>query len=144
SGKLCGMKSLLNALALLGLVSASASPAQDTIVIQELPSSVVADAEEQLDRIAALDDAGPRLNAVIAFNPDAARLAIGNTELPLGGRTVLVKDDMETREWPTTAGSRALKDNMAGRDAPLNARLREAGGVVLGKTNVAEWANIRS
>jgi amidase len=57
---------------------------------------------------------------------------------------VLVKDNVETREWPTTAGSLALKDNLTGRDAPLIARLREAGGVVLGKTNLSEWANIRS
>jgi amidase len=64
--------------------------------------------------------------------------------LPLGGRTVLVKDNIETREFPTTAGSLALAGNMTGRDAPLIARMREAGGVVLGKTNLSEWANIRS
>jgi amidase len=55
-----------------------------------------------------------------------------------------VKDNIETREWPTTAGSLALADNATGRDAPLIARLRAAGGVVLGKTNLSEWANIRS
>ena len=103
-----------------------------------------ADAEAHLARIAALDDAGPRLNAVIVANPQAPRLAAANRGSPLEGRTVLVKDNIETREWPTTAGSLALKDNMTGRDAPLIARLREAGGVVLGKTNLSEWANIRS
>ena len=106
------------------------------------------DAAAYLARIAELDDAGPELNAVIvvadtlqAAAEAEASLAAG---LPLGGRTVLVKDNIETREWPTTAGSLALKDNMTGRDAPLITRLRAAGGVVLGKTNLSEWANIRS
>jgi amidase len=103
-------------------------------------------AEAHLRRIAALDDAGPLLNAVIVTNPQApeqARTAAA-AGLPLGGRAVLVKDNIETREWPTTAGSLALAKNATGRDAPLVARLRQAGGVVLGKTNLSEWANIRS
>ena len=57
---------------------------------------------------------------------------------------ILVKDNIETRDQPTTAGSLALKDNMTGRDAPVIARLRAAGAVILGKTNLSEWANIRS
>lgn len=103
-------------------------------------------AQAQLDRIAELDDAGPQLNAVIAVNPDAPEQARAAEEagLPLAGRTVLVKDNIETRELPTTAGSLALANNDTGRDAPLVARLRDAGGVVLGKTNLSEWANIRS
>ena len=60
------------------------------------------------------------------------------------GRTLLIKDNIETREFATTAGSLALKDNRTGRDAPLVARLRADGGVILGKTNLSEWANIRS
>lgn len=105
-----------------------------------------ADAQTYLERIAALDDAGPELNAVIAVNPDAPVEAAQaeRAGLPLAGRTVLVKDNIETRELPTTAGSLALANNMTGRDAPLIARLRESGGVVLGKTNLSEWANIRS
>ena len=101
------------------------------------------DAEGYLARIAALDDAGPQLNSVIVVNPNAPAEARAAAGLPLGGRTVLVKDNVETREWPTTAGSLALRDNRTGRDAPLIARLRAAGGVVLGKTNLSEWANIR-
>ena len=103
-------------------------------------------AEAYLARIAALDDAGPRLNAVIAVNPNAPEEAAvaEAARLPLGGRTVLVKDNIETRELPTTAGSLALADNDTGRDAPMIANLREAGGVVLGKANLSEWANIRS
>ncbi len=103
------------------------------------------DARTYLDRIAAIDDAGPELNAVIAINREAPRDAADAEArgLPLAGRTVLIKDNIETRELPTTAGSLALADNVTGRDAPLVARLREAGGVVLGKTNLSEWANIR-
>ena len=104
-------------------------------------------AAQQLKTIARLDDApgGPQLNAVIIVNPrapvEAAKQA--NTGR-LKGRTVLIKDNIETREFPTTAGSLALKDNRTGRDAPLVARLRGDGGVILGKTNLSEWANIRS
>ncbi len=98
-----------------------------------------------VERIKSLDDAGPQLNAVIVYDADAeakAKAVMGHDTL-LDGRTVLVKDNIETREWPTTAGSLALKDNMTGRDAPMIANLRAAGGVVLGKTNLSEWANIR-
>jgi amidase len=103
-------------------------------------------ARDQLATIAARDDAGPQLNAVIVVKDKATleKEIAAAKDLPLQGRTVLVKDNIETREWPTTAGSLALKDNMTGRDAPLIARLRQAGGVVLGKTNLSEWANIRS
>jgi amidase len=103
-------------------------------------------ARDELAAIAARDDAGPRLNAVIAVKDRAAlqaEIAVAS-QLPLQGRTVLVKDNIETREWPTTAGSLALKNNATGRDAPLISRLRKAGGIVLGKTNLSEWANIRS
>ena len=104
------------------------------------------DARDYRARIAALDDAGPELDAVIvaADADEAARAAAAAAGLPLAGRTVLVKDNIETREWPTTAGSLALAANDARRDAPLVARLRASGGVVLGKTNLSEWANIRS
>ena len=124
--------------------TALAQQASDAIVIQELPPSAIADTNAQIDRIRTLDDDGPMLNAVIAYNPDAASVAVRMTELPLEGRTVLVKDNIETREFPTTAGSLALKDNFTGRDAPLITNLRAAGGVVLGKANLSEWANIRS
>ena len=111
------------------------------------PDSAAAEAAKaQIARIQMLDDAGPMLNAVIAFDPEASKHANEAAEagLPLEGRTVLVKDNLETREFATTAGSLALKDNMTGRDAPMIANLRAAGGVVLGKTNLSEWANIRS
>ncbi len=60
------------------------------------------------------------------------------------GLPILLKDNIETRDMPTTAGSLALAANAPGRDAPLVTRLREAGAVILGKTNLSEWANIRS
>jgi amidase len=135
------------ALALLLATTAQAAMAQtrpEPVIIAERPSSVVTSIKDQIERIRTLDDAGPMLNAVIAYNPDAPAVAAEQTERPLGGRTVLVKDNIETREFPTTAGSLALKDSNTGRDAPLIANLRRGGGVVLGKTNLSEWANIRS
>lgn len=104
-------------------------------------------------RIVALDRAGPTLRAVIALNPDAvaearasdARRRAGKPLGPLDGIPVLIKDNIETRDpMATTAGSLALKDNVTLRDAPVVAALRRAGAVILGKTNLSEWANIRS
>ncbi len=106
-----------------------------------------------LSRIAAIDDDGPTLNAVIATMPDAldqARLLdaerrAGRVRGPMHGVPVLVKDNIEVAgPLPTTAGSLALANNVTNRDAPLVARLRAAGAVILGKTNLSEWANIRS
>jgi len=116
------------------------------VFAQEAAPDAAAVAEAQIERIRSLDDAGPQLNAVIVYEPEAANHAneAAKAGTRLAGRTVLVKDNVETAEWPTTAGSLALADNATGRDAPLVANLRAAGGVVLGKTNLSEWANIRS
>ncbi|GMM92452.1 amidase [Qipengyuania sp. MTN3-11] len=99
----------------------------------------------QVVKIRRYDDGPDGLNAVIALAPDvqAQVRAAEAAGLPLAGRTVLVKDNIETRELPTTAGSLALANNRTGRDAPLIANLRAAGGVVMGKANLSEWANIR-
>ena len=106
-----------------------------------------------LARIARLDQAGPTLHSVLAINPQAraqaraldAERAAGHVRGPLHGIPLLIKDNIETADpLPTTAGSLALADNRGGRDAPLVARLRAAGAVILGKTNLSEWANIRS
>jgi amidase len=106
-----------------------------------------------LARIAAVDDSGPMLNAVIATFPDAieqaramdAELRAGKYRGPMHGIPVLVKDNVEVAgPIATTAGSLALAGNITNRDAPLIARLRAAGAVILGKTNLSEWANIRS
>lgn len=100
-----------------------------------------------LGQIAALDDGGPMLGAVLAINPDALKDEAASRTIagPLSGKVMLIKDNIETAgPLATTAGSLALKDNVTGRDAPLVARLRKAGVVILGKTNLSEWANIRS
>lgn len=96
-----------------------------------------------LSRIAAIDDAGPAIHAVVAIAPEASIAAAARARGPLAGRSVLVKDNIETRDMPTTAGSLALRGNATGRDAPLVARLRAGGAVILGKTNLSEWANFR-
>jgi amidase len=106
-----------------------------------------------LKRIKTVDDVGPRLNAVIATMPDAlvqakeldAERKAGKLRGPLHGVPVLIKDNIEAAgPVPTTAGSLALETNVTNRDAPLVARLKSAGAIILGKTNLSEWANIRS
>ena len=92
----------------------------------------------------------PKLNAVIAVDPtalDQARALDRQKKArgPLYGLPILVKDNVDMAgPLPTTAGSLALKDNVTGRDAPFLARLRAAGAIPLGKTNLSEWANIRA
>jgi amidase len=106
-----------------------------------------------LQRIELLDRKGPTLRSVIAVNPDAMNQAKAsddrrraNAELgPLDGIPVLIKDNIETLDpIPTTAGSSALLNNYSQQDSPIVARLREAGAVILGKTNLSQWANFRS
>lgn len=106
-----------------------------------------------LRRIERIDRHGPRLNAVIETNPDALELAAeldrerkaGKMRGPLHGLPVLLKDNIATADrMQTSAGSLALVGAKAPRDAFVAARLRAAGAVVLGKTNLSEWANIRS
>jgi amidase len=103
--------------------------------------------------LAMIAEKNPKLHAVIKVNPDALadagasdRARAGGANLgPLMGIPVLIKDNIESKEdLATTAGSLALKDNITHRDAPLVARLRAAGAIILGKTNLSEWANIRS
>jgi amidase len=106
-----------------------------------------------LDRIGALDKKGPSLNAIIEINPEAADIAVsldkerkaGRLRGPLHGIPILVKDNINTGDkMMTTAGSLALEGYRAPTDAFIIQRLREAGAVILGKTNLSEWANFRS
>lgn len=105
-----------------------------------------------LDRIAAIDDAGPTLNAVIELNPDALKDAdaldaerkAGKVRGPLHGIPVLLKDNIDALPMANSAGSLALAEHHPKADAFLVRKLREAGAVVLGKTNLSEWANFRS
>ena len=110
-------------------------------------------AEMHLERIESLDRNGPRLRSVIELNPDALDIAErmdreradGKVRGPLHGIPILVKDNIDTGDrMLTTAGSLSLAGAPAKTDAALVARLREAGMVLLGKTNLSEWANFRS
>ena len=150
------------AMALIGGVAAAASPPYDVVEksIPRLQADMAAGTvtSEALvrayqARIATIDRAGPALHSIIALNPhaladaralDAERRA-GHLRGPLHGVPVLIKDNIESADdTATTAGSLALADNVTGRDAPLVRRLKDAGAVILGKTNLSEWANIRS
>src|SRR5277367_866645 len=106
-----------------------------------------------LDRIHALDRRGPGLGAVLETNPRALDIAAEldrerqahGARGPLHGVPILIKDNVETADrMMTTAGSLALEGWYSSNDAPLVARLRAAGAVILGKTNLSEWANFRS
>ncbi|MGB6145002.1 MAG: amidase [Rhodanobacter sp.] len=104
-----------------------------------------------LDRVQRIDRSGPTLRAVIETNPDVLPLADAldakrtRSHGPLYGIPVLLKDNIETGDHMlTTAGSLALIDAPAARDASLVERLRKAGALILGKTNLSEWANFRS
>ena len=106
-----------------------------------------------MHRIEAIDKKGPRLNSIIELNPDALSIAkIMDLELksnnrrgPLHGIPVLIKDNIDTVDkMQTTSGSLALVGNIASKDAFIVTKLREAGAIILGKTNLSEWANFRS
>jgi amidase len=109
--------------------------------------------ELYLARIEALDRRGPTLRSVLEINPDAAAIAEAldrerkakGPRGPLHGVPILIKDNIDTADrMTTTAGSLALEGSRPSRDAFVVQRLREAGAVILGKTNLSEWANFRS
>ena len=109
--------------------------------------------QQYLARIAAIDKAGPGLNAVIELNPDALTIAdgldkerkAGKLRGPLHGIPVLIKDNIDTGDkMQTTAGALAMAGHHAAQDAFVARQLRQAGAIILGKTNLSEWANFRS
>ncbi len=109
--------------------------------------------EKYLQRIREIDKAGPMINSVIEINPDALEIAEAldrerkatGPRGPLHGIPILIKDNIDTGDrMKTSAGSLALADSSAPKDAFVAGRLRKAGAVILGKTNLSEWANIRS
>jgi amidase len=109
--------------------------------------------EKYLARIAKIDKAGPMLNSIIELNPDALQIAEALDQEreskgprgPLHGVPILIKDNIDTGDrMNTTAGSLALLGQRPANDAFVAAQLRRAGAVILGKTNLSEWANIRS
>ena len=109
--------------------------------------------ELYLKRIENIDKSGPKLNAIIEINPDAVSIArqMDNerkerkTRGPLHGIPVVIKDNIDTADkMQTTAGSLAMVGNFPSKDAFIVKKLREAGAVIIGKTNLSEWANFRS
>jgi amidase len=127
------------AIGLLLAASASAAVSQPAGPAQQATAAAIA-------RIQQVD---PQIGSVLALDPTAMEQARavdgGNFRGPLAGQPVLIKDNIESAgPLPTTAGSLALANNVTNRDAPLVTRLRSAGAVILGKTNLSEWANIRS
>jgi amidase len=108
---------------------------------------------QYLARIKTIDKSGPRLNAIIEINPEALKIALDmdrerklrRVRGPLHGIPVLLKDNIATADrMSTSAGSLALAGVRAARDAHVTAQLRAAGAVIIGKTNLSEWANMRS
>ncbi|MBI3952109.1 MAG: hypothetical protein HY314_16805 [Acidobacteria bacterium] len=106
-----------------------------------------------LARIEALDRNGPKLNSILEVNPDARDIAKALDEErrsrgvrgPLHGIPMVLKDNIDTADrMMTTAGSLALVGDPPAQDATVAKRLRDAGAVILGKTNMSEWANFRS
>jgi amidase len=109
--------------------------------------------QQYLARIAEINTKGPAINAVIEINPDALALAdtldkerkAGKVRGPMHGIPVLIKDNIDTGDkMQTTAGALALAGNHAAKDAFVTQQLRAAGAIILGKTNLSEWANFRS
>lgn len=110
-------------------------------------------AEAYLARIEEIDRRGPRVNSVIETNPDALAIAdaldrerrAGRVRGPMHGIPVLIKDNIDTADrMKTSAGSLALAGSVAPADAFIVQRLRQAGAIIVGKTNLSEWANFRS
>lgn len=151
------------ALAIAGLLTATAAPASgqgiEQFGVSDLTAAMVegrisseAAVRTYLARIAAMNHEGPRLNAVIAINPKAVEEAqaldaerrTGRLRGPLHGVPILIKDNVDVAGMPTTAGSLALAGNNPDRDAPIIAALKAQGALILGKTNLSEWANMRS
>ncbi|MCM3869369.1 MAG: amidase [Pyrinomonadaceae bacterium] len=110
-------------------------------------------AGKYLERIEAIDKGGPTINSVIEINPDALAIAEAldrerkekGARGPLHGIPILIKDNIDTADrMMTTAGSLALLGSIPSQDAFVARRLRQSGAVILGKTNLSEWANFRS
>jgi amidase len=106
-----------------------------------------------LDRIDEIDKNGPKLNSVIHINPDALQIAVeldkelaeGKSRGPLHGVPVILKDNIDTHDkMPNTAGATALRNSYPKTDSFLAKKLREAGAVIIGKSNLSEWANFRA
>src|SRR6476620_1634345 len=157
------VRATVSGIAILGLLVARADNVPTThneATIAQLQAEMAAGkltseqlTREYLARIAALDQSGPGVNSVIELNPDAIELAKNADKLrkqgkvlgPLHGIPVLLKDNIDTGDkMQTSAGSFALVGRSALQDSTVAANLRAGGAVILGKTNLSEWANFRS
>lgn len=132
----------------------------DELTIAELQSGMASGkytsrslTQKYLDRIEEIDKHGPAINSVIELNPDALSIASDldkerkakGVRGPLHGIPILIKDNIDTHDrMTTTAGSLALGGSIPLQDSHVAKKLREAGAVILGKTNLSEWANFRS
>ncbi|MET0319365.1 MAG: amidase [Duganella sp.] len=134
-----------------GILEAGVREQQQLMAAGKLTSHALT--SQYLARIRNIDKAGPRINAIIEVNPEALKLALemdrertaGRVRGPLHGIPVLLKDNIATADrMSTTAGSLALAGVRAKRDAHVSAQLRAAGAIIIGKTNLSEWANMRS
>ena len=134
-----------------GVIAKSLPEISDALAAGETTSEELVNA--YLDRIERIDRSGPTLQAVLTLNPDALDAARASDERRRGGKAlgaldgvpILLKDNIESADpMATTAGALALKDNVTGRDSPLVAGLRAEGAIILGKTNLSQWANFRS
>jgi amidase len=142
---------ILSIAAALGACTAQAAPTSDaSATLLPTPFPEGSARQRTAEAIARIQQIDPQLGSVIAIDPTAMEQARridmrSRTPGPLAGVPVLIKDNIEMAgPLPTTAGSLALANNVTNRDAPLVARLRAAGAVIVGKTNLSEWANIRS
>lgn len=148
-----------------GAAAKTADPAAKRFELDEATISILQDGMKSgkftarsitgkyLARIREIDKAGPAINSVIELNPDAISIAeeldrerkVKGPRGPLHGVPVLIKDNIGTHDrMMTTAGSLALMGSIPPQDSFVAKRLREAGAIILGKTNLSEWANIRS
>ena len=134
-----------------GILDAGVLEQQELMAAGKLTSHSLV--SQYLARIKTIDKSGPRLNAIIEINPEALKIALEmdrerglkRVRGPLHGIPVLLKDNIATGDrMSTTAGSLALAGVRAARDAHVTAQLRAAGAVIIGKTNLSEWANMRS
>jgi amidase len=134
----------------IDVVELGAADARDRLASGAITSRALTQA--YLDRIEAVDKAGPALNSVIELNPDALKDAdaldaerkAGTVRGPLHGLPILIKDNIDAVGMANSAGSLALAGHKPKQDAFIVTRLRAAGAVLLGKTNLSEWANFRS
>jgi amidase len=168
---LSGISSILFCLFMVGLISCQQQkkePTSETAVQPWLEEITIAQlqqgykegkftirdvVEDYLERIAEIDRKGPCLNSIIQINPDALKIAeeldkellAGKSRGPLHGIPVILKDNIDTHDkMPTTAGATALRNSFPQKDSWVAMKLKEAGAVIIGKSNLSEWANFRS